>query len=79
MPHRVTKNKRPEGQLRAGVAGLGGERAEIQRRVDLEREERTEREQSYIRKKIPRKAKVNAPKQYGKGAAYDSGSESDAE
>jgi hypothetical protein len=30
-----------------------------------------------VRKKIPRKAKSTAPKQYGKGAAYDSGSESD--
>jgi hypothetical protein len=28
-----------------------------------------------VRNKIPRKAKSGAPKQYGKGAAHDSGSD----
>ena len=74
------RNKRDEAARRAQVQKeVRAERAEIQRQVDLERQERTEREQPYIRKKIPRKAKTNAPRQYGKGAAYDSGSDTDDE
>jgi hypothetical protein len=72
------RNKKEEAERRAQVRKeVRAERAATKRQADDESRQRNNERfgEENMRRKIPRKAKANAPKQYGKGAAYDSGSD----